>query len=1409
MRRVGMSRLRPKGFFLAALLLALLVSAAGVAGAGVPILNGWANTLSTTGSSPQSFTYTISTGTNRLLLVAITTKYGSTATRTYSATYGGKPLTLVAQYSTGRDNTWLGYLTEAGIASRSDDTLQVTYSGGPTNTKVFVASYQNVNQSSPIADAKGNGNNYAINRSVSYGRNVTIAADGQLVYVAHNGTSTAVHTQPSGYTELLENAVNTFSVSVGHRNSTLAGSENATVTFSASGRVSIVAASLNAAPSSGCTALGPTVSITPTAQAITANGGSASYSVTVKNNDSGTTCTDVSYTLSATDSNAASFNGSALGSTSVTVAPGATSPAVALTVSAKSGQTSGTDATTVLASATGHTNGSGAVTTTLNVPTCTVNAPTLSITPPSQTITTNGGSAAYTVNVKNNDSGSACTSTVFSFTLLDSDSSGANFTVPSVLSSGSATLAAGASTNVTMTVQARTGATTGTNTTSVSGSATSHATGISNTVTTTVGSPSASYTIWPAATVPTLADGGADSPVELGVKFKADSNGYITGIRFYKASTNTGTHVGNLWTSGGALLATATFTGETASGWQQVLFSSPVAVTANTVYVASYHANNGHYSADVNYFATKGVDSPPLHALANGVSGGNGVYAYGSGSSFPNQTWSTANYWVDVVFTSAAPVGLTSIAVTPASQTIPAGATQQFTATGTYADGSTQNLTTQVAWASSNVLVATVNSAGLATTIGAGTASITATLSGVTGNTTLTVQAAAALAVTTASLPGASQGISYSATLTASGGTPPYTWSISSGALPAGLSLSAGTGVISGIPTSAGTSSFVVKATDSSAVKQTATKALSITAGLPAPILIVSSTANPFSNYYGEILRAEGFNEFSLKDISTVTSTVLASYDVVIVGEMALTSSQVTMFSDWVNAGGHLVAMRPDKKLATLLGLTSSTSTLSNAYLLVDTTSGPGVGIVNQTIQFHGTADRYTLNGATKLATLYSTATASTTNPAVTLMSVGSSGGQAAAFTYDLARSVVYTRQGNPAWSGQERDGTSPIRSDDLFYGAASFDPQPDWIDLSKVAIPQADEQQRLLANLIVQMNLDSAPLPRFWYLPRNLLAAVVMTGDDHGNNGTAGRFDDYISMSPVGCSVANWECVRSTSYIYPSTPITNSKAATYVAAGFEVGLHVTTNCADWTPASLEAFYADQLRTWSAKYTSLPAPVTNRTHCISWSDYTTQPLVELAHGIGFDTNYYYWPPGWVNDRPGFFTGSGIPMRFADASGNLIDVFQAATQMTDESGQTYPYTMDTLLNRAIGPEGYYGVFTANMHTDAAVTAESDAVVYSALARGIPVVSARQMLTWLDGRDASTIAGLSWSGTTLSFSVSVGQGANGLTVLVPVPTGRTATGVTLNGGATTFTTTTIKGIQYVRFLAATGTCQVSFM
>jgi hypothetical protein len=120
--------------------------------------------------------------------------------------------------------------------------------------------------------------------------------------------------------------------------------------------------------------------------------------------------------------------------------------------------------------------------------------------------------------------------------------------------------------------------------------------------------------------------------------------GTISGIRFYKGIANTGTHVASLWTAAGALLARATFTNET-TGWQQVNFSTPVSITANTLYVASYYAPNGGYSRNLNFFTTDYVNQP-LTAPA----GSNGVYKYAAAPTFPTSSFQASNYWVDVVF---------------------------------------------------------------------------------------------------------------------------------------------------------------------------------------------------------------------------------------------------------------------------------------------------------------------------------------------------------------------------------------------------------------------------------------------------------------------------------------------------------------------------------------------------------------------------------------------------------------------------------------------------------------------------------------------------------------------------------------------------------------------------------------
>jgi hypothetical protein len=170
------------------------------------------------------------------------------------------------------------------------------------------------------------------------------------------------------------------------------------------------------------------------------------------------------------------------------------------------------------------------------------------------------------------------------------------------------------------------------------------------TATSTPPPPGCPCSIWASSATPGTPSDSDTSAVELGVRFRSDVAGQVTGVRFYKGTGNTGTHVGHLWSASGTLLGTVTFSGETATGWQQATFATPVTIAANTTYIVSYYAPNGRYAGDVGYFASSGVDRGPLHALADGVDGANGVYHYGSGGGFPTDTWQSANYWVDLTF---------------------------------------------------------------------------------------------------------------------------------------------------------------------------------------------------------------------------------------------------------------------------------------------------------------------------------------------------------------------------------------------------------------------------------------------------------------------------------------------------------------------------------------------------------------------------------------------------------------------------------------------------------------------------------------------------------------------------------------------------------------------------------------
>ena len=486
-----------------------------------------------------------------------------------------------------------------------------------------------------------------------------------------------------------------------------------------------------------------------------------------------------------------------------------------------------------------------------------------------------------------------------------------------------------------------------------------------------------------------------------------------------QAEQATGTHVGSLWTRTGTRLGQVTFTGESASGWQQATFDSPIPVTANTTYVASYFTPTS-YAVTGGYFTSSATTRGPLTALQNGTDGGNGIYRYTStAGTFPNLSFGAENYWVDVV--------------------LPRDAT----------DTTPPTVTTRVpAPDATGVPVSVRPSATFSESVTGSTVSMVLRTSG--------------------RQPGRPSTTSYDAGDPHRHADPDHR--------PGPLDrLHRGGERRHATPRQHHGSGVVV------ASRRPPRRRPASRTGPGGPIAVVTSSRQPVVVLpHRDPARRGAQRVRQPPGLRRSTPTTWRPTPWSSSVTWPITDAQVTALTDWVNAGGNLVAMRPDSRLYALAGIAAQTGTVADGYVAVNAATEPGAGITTDTMQFHGTANRYALDGATSVATLYSSATASTGLPA----------GDVAERRHqrrpgrDLRLRPRPLGHRHPA--GQPRLGRAEPRR---------ATPQPverpllrrhatDWVNLSKAHIPQADEQQRLLANLITVTARDRLPMPRFWYFP-------------------------------------------------------------------------------------------------------------------------------------------------------------------------------------------------------------------------------------------------------------------------------------------------------------------------------------
>lgn len=172
------------------------------------------------------------------------------------------------------------------------------------------------------------------------------------------------------------------------------------------------------------------------------------------------------------------------------------------------------------------------------------------------------------------------------------------------------------------------------------------------------------YTVF-GAQVPQTPDAGDTSAAELGLRFTATTDGYVSGVRFYKSKDNGGQHTGTLWSATGEKLATTTFTEETETGWQQTKFDHPVEVSAGTEYVVSYYAPKGHYASQTQAFSYTGLDAGPVSVAGGFGTASPGVYD--TNGDFPAGSWNRSHYFVDVLFETVDSIAPMAFGHTPAN----------------------------------------------------------------------------------------------------------------------------------------------------------------------------------------------------------------------------------------------------------------------------------------------------------------------------------------------------------------------------------------------------------------------------------------------------------------------------------------------------------------------------------------------------------------------------------------------------------------------------------------------------------------------------------------------------------------------------------------------------------------------
>ena len=452
------------------------------------------------------------------------------------------------------------------------------------------------------------------------------------------------------------------------------------------------------------------------------------------------------------------------------------------------------------------------------------------------------------------------------------------------------------------------------------------------------------------------------------------------------------------------------------------------------------------------------------------------------------------------------------------------------------------------------------------------------------------------------------------------------------------------------------------------------------------PLSVVLDNDKFFGHYLEEILLVEGFPYFrtiNLKDIENINSQ---KYPLLIFSEAEFNKEDIRNILSYVKDGGCIFLMKPNKEMREALNLEVKGEIL-DGYIYWEN---------ERALQFHGKANIYPeKEGLSVLAYLKEKKEKSNTGLGSFTLKLGK--GKVGIFSFNLPKSILLTRQGNPEWRNSKGDKFGAIRPADLFYRLSG----EKWIDPENTDIPQADFLQRFFVEQII--SFSSIPLPRIWYFPNLEKVSFTIVGDSDGVTPEEARIETDLVKSYGG--------VYGIYLIDKTLNAMEKKDFNYLMENKdEVALHPNYyrvgNVLKVNKEKMETLYQEMIIKLEKKFGI--KPVSMRHHSLVWCGWVDIPKIEEKFGISLDNNYGY--PTWFGQKEyggskiGYITGSGQPQRFCDERGKLINVFQLEQELEDEilvpqkglglSGEETFLCLKDLIQKS--QKGYYSYLVACFH-----------------------------------------------------------------------------------------------------------------